>query len=91
MNEEEGIGLTIVELKEHLGKAKILVVDGNSIDRTVESARNLGAEIVFQDGSGKGDAIAKAIKHSDLTVDYVVITDADYTYPARTPLNTFLR
>jgi dolichol-phosphate mannosyltransferase len=82
LNEEEGIGLTIAELKEHLGKAKILVVDGNSVDRTVESAKNLGADVVFQDGLGKGDALAKAIEHSDLAVDYVVITDADYTYPA---------
>ena len=42
----------------------------------------MGADVVFQDGLGKGDALAKAIKHLDLTVDYVVITDADYTYPA---------
>jgi dolichol-phosphate mannosyltransferase len=42
----------------------------------------MGAQVVFQDGLGKGDALAKAIKHSDLTVDYIVITDADYTYPA---------
>ena len=82
MNEEEGIGLTIAELKEHLGKAKILVVDGNSVDRTVESAKNLGADVVFQDGLGKGDALAKAVKNLDLAVDYVVFTDADYTYPA---------
>jgi len=42
----------------------------------------MGAEIVFQDGTGKGDAIAKAVQCADLAVDYVVITDADYTYPA---------
>ena len=42
----------------------------------------MGADVVLQDGLGKGDALAKAIKNLDLTVDYVVITDADYTYPA---------
>jgi dolichol-phosphate mannosyltransferase len=42
----------------------------------------MGAHVVYQDGLGKGNALAKAIKNSDLTVDYVVITDADYTYPA---------
>ena len=82
LNEEEGIGLTIAELKKYLGGAKILVVDGNSVDRTVESAKILGAEIVFQDGKGKGDAYAKSIDLIDPEVDYVVVTDADFTYPA---------
>jgi dolichol-phosphate mannosyltransferase len=82
LNEEEGIGLTISELNKTLKNPRILVVDGRSTDRTVEIAKSMGADVVLQDGLGKGDAIAKAIKHSDLTVDYVVITDADYTYPA---------
>jgi dolichol-phosphate mannosyltransferase len=82
LNEEEGIGLTIFELKKTLKHPRILVVDGRSTDRTVEIAKNMGAHVIFQDGLGKGDALAKAIKHVDLTVDYVVIADADYTYPA---------
>jgi dolichol-phosphate mannosyltransferase len=82
LNEEEGIGLTIAELNENLGNTKILVVDGNSNDRTAEVSKNMGANIIYQDGNGKGDAIAKAIKHIDFGVDYVVIIDADYTYPA---------
>ena len=82
LNEEEGIGLTILELKVYLGMAKILVVDGNSVDRTVETAKKLGAEILFQDDKGKGDAFAKAIGHIDYDTDYVIITDGDFTYPA---------
>jgi len=82
LNEEEGIGPTISELNKTLKDTRILVVDGKSTDRTVEIAKNMGADVVVQDGLGKGDALAKAIKHSDLTVDYAVITDADYTYPA---------
>ena len=82
LNEEQGIGPTITELQNTLDKPRLLVVDGNSTDRTVEIAKNLGAEIQFQDGKGKGDALAKAIEHLDPTVDYIVITDADYTYPA---------
>ncbi|MCW4009496.1 MAG: glycosyltransferase family 2 protein [Candidatus Bathyarchaeota archaeon] len=84
LNEEQGIGLTIAELRSHLNEARILVVDGRSSDRTVEVAKNTGADILFQDGLGKGDAIAKAIECADLAVDYVVFTDADYTYPAET-------
>lgn len=84
LNEEEGIACTISELKVNLGNPRILVVDGNSTDRTVELAKNMGASVVFQDGLGKGDALAKAIESldMDLPADYVVITDADYTYPA---------
>src|SRR3990172_9894119 len=82
LNEEEGIGLTIAELREHLRSPRVLVVDGRSSDKTVEIAKKMGAEVVFQDGLGKGDAIAKALECLDLAVDWVIITDADYTYPA---------
>lgn len=82
LNEEEGIGSTIVELQKYLREANFLVVDGNSIDRTVEVAKNLGAKVIFQERSGKGDAIAKATQNIDKGADYVIITDADFTYPA---------
>ena len=83
LNEEEGIGPTIAEIKECIGDAKILVADGNSSDLTVEKAKKLGAEIVIQDGRGKGNAFAKAVEYIDKDSDYVIITDADFTYPAK--------
>lgn len=82
LNEEEGIGATISELSERIHVNKILVIDGYSIDRTVEIAKDQGAEILFQDGEGKGDALAKAVRYVDLDSEYVVLIDADYTYPA---------
>ena len=82
LNEEQGIGLTIAEMKEALVNVKVLVVDGKSSDRTVEIAEGLGAKVIFQDGAGKGDALSKGLKNADQDVDYVVLTDADYTYPA---------
>ncbi len=82
LNEAPGIGLTITEMKDTLGEIPVLVVDGRSSDQTVEIAKNLGANVVCQDGFGKGDALAKALEHADLNVDYVILTDADYTYPA---------
>jgi dolichol-phosphate mannosyltransferase len=42
----------------------------------------MGAEVLFQESSGKGDAIAQAIKHVNPDVKYVVFIDADFTYPA---------
>ena len=82
LNEEEGIGLTIAELQESLFAPRVLVVDGNSVDRTVEVSKDLGVDVLFQDGVGKGNAISKALKYINEEVQYVVITDADYTYPA---------
>jgi glycosyltransferase involved in cell wall biosynthesis len=82
LNEEPGIGRTIVEIQDCLGFPKFIVVDGNSRDRTVEIAKNLGAEIFCQDGVGKGDALSKGFEYLDPCVKYVVITDADFTYPA---------
>jgi glycosyltransferase involved in cell wall biosynthesis len=82
LNEEPGIGATIVEMQERLGFPKFIVIDGNSCDRTVEIAKNLGAEIFCQDGVGKGDALSKGFEYLDPSVKYVVITDADFTYPA---------
>ena len=82
LNEEEGVGATVSELLENIDLQRILVIDGHSVDRTVEVAKDNGAEIVFQDRKGKGDALAKAVENMSENVDYVVITDADFTYPA---------
>ena len=82
LNEEPGIGRTITELLDHLDTNRVLVVDGFSQDKTVEIAKNCGANILFQDGIGKGDAISKAFENIGRDVEYLVLTDADYTYPA---------
>lgn len=82
LNEAPGIGLTIAEMKDTLGEIPVLVVDGKSNDRTVEIAKNLGAKVIYQDGKGKGDALTKALENADYNVKYIILTDADYTYPA---------
>jgi glycosyltransferase involved in cell wall biosynthesis len=82
LNEEQGIGLTMAEMKDTLGDIPTLVIDGKSTDKTVESAKNMGANVLTQDGNGKGDALAKALEHLDPNANYVILTDADYTYPA---------
>lgn len=82
LNEERGIGPTLAELSNVLDDLGFLVVDGNSMDRTVEIAKEMGAEVLFQKGSGKGDAIGQAIRHVNMDTKYVVFIDADFTYPA---------
>jgi len=83
LNEQEGIGPTLAELGMVLEDPRYVVVDGKSTDGTVEIAREMGAEVLFQEGSGKGDAIAQAIRCFRSNVKYVVLVDADFTYPTK--------
>lgn len=83
LNEGQGVGPTLAEIRSHLDKSSCLVVDGRSRDGTVKIALEMGASVVTQKGSGKGDAIAAAIAYSQQSnIDYVAFIDADYTYPA---------
>jgi glycosyltransferase involved in cell wall biosynthesis len=82
LNEEEGIGPTLEELQKVLHNPCLLVVDGRSNDRTVEVAKNMGADVSLQEGKGKGDALFQGMQRLNSDVDYVVFTDADFTYPA---------
>jgi len=83
LNEEEGIGPTLAEIKDCLNRPLCLVVDGQSVDGTAKVAKAMGAQVILQKGSGKGNAVATAIEHANgLNVKYVVFIDADFTYPA---------
>jgi len=84
LNEEAGVGPTLAEVKNSLQNPLCLVVDGRSTDRTIQVAKEYGAQILFQKALGKGDALATALNHTRrLDAKYVVLIDADYTYPAR--------
>jgi Glycosyltransferases involved in cell wall biogenesis len=82
LNEEEGIGPTIDEMQRVLKNPYLVVVDGNSVDRTIEIAKNMGADVLLQEGKGKGDAMFQGYRNISSKVPYIVFTDADYTYPA---------
>ena len=82
LNEEAGIGPTLGEIQKVLNNPYTVVVDGNSVDRTIEIAKNMGADVMLQEGKGKGDAMFQGYRELTSKVRYVVFTDADYTYPA---------
>jgi dolichol-phosphate mannosyltransferase len=82
LNEEEGIGKTIGELQQVLRDPRLVVIDGNSVDKTLEIAKNMGADVMLQEGKGKGNAMFQGIKLLNANENFVVFTDADYTYPA---------
>jgi glycosyltransferase involved in cell wall biosynthesis len=83
INEEEGIGPTICELKTTLNEPNLVVVDGKSSDKTIEIAKDLGAEVLIQKGKGKGSAISQGLDQITEKTHYVIFTDAGYTYPAK--------
>jgi len=82
LNEEEGIGPTLEELQKVLADPYLVVVVGKSVDRTIEIAKNMGADVLLQEGKGKGEALSQGIRQLNPNVRHVVFTDADYTYPA---------
>ena len=82
LNEGKGIGPTMGEMQNYLKDARYLVVDGNSYDDTAYVAKTLGADVMFQEGKGKGDALRQGLRQIGSDCEYVVLTDADYTYPA---------
>jgi dolichol-phosphate hexosyltransferase len=82
LNEEDGIGPTLDELQKVLSNPYLVVVDGNSIDKTTEIAKNMGADVLLQEGKGKGNAMFQGYRNISSKVPFIVFTDADYTYPA---------
>jgi len=83
VNEQAGIGPTIKDLKKHIPNSHLIVVDGYSTDKTANIATKLGAQIIYRECNGKGDALAHAIDNITDDYEYVVFIDADYTYPAQ--------
>jgi glycosyl transferase family 2 len=75
MNEEKNIGQVLSELPDDLHE--VILVDGNSEDRTIETARTAypGIRVLVQNGRGKGDALRTGF--AAVTGNLVVMLDAD--------------
>jgi dolichol-phosphate mannosyltransferase len=77
LNEAETIG-EVIDGFTSRGFGNVLVVDGHSTDGTTDVARDHGARVIEQSGSGKGQAIREAIQH--IESEYVLMLDGDGTY-----------
>lgn len=77
LNEAATIGDVIDGFTDE-GFEHVLVVDGDSDDGTVSVAREHGAEVVVQSGSGKGQAVREAL--AAVERDIVLLVDGDGTY-----------
>jgi glycosyltransferase involved in cell wall biosynthesis len=76
LNEEKNIHEVLFKSNK-IGYNKILVIDGNSIDKTTHIANKGGAKVVLQIGRGKGDAIRQVLNNRYIDVDAIVLMDAD--------------
>ncbi|MFB6252937.1 MAG: S-layer glycoprotein N-glycosyltransferase AglJ [Halobellus sp.] len=77
-NEAETIGRVLDDFRS-AGFEDVLVVDGRSEDGTDEIAAEHGARVVYQSGSGKGQAVREGVReHVDR--EYVLMLDGDGTY-----------
>jgi glycosyltransferase involved in cell wall biosynthesis len=80
LNEEKAIEAVLISLLSE-GYEKVLVVDGNSKDRTVSIAKKYNVTIITQEGKGKTGAIKTAIDH--IKTQYFVVIDGDCTYDSK--------
>ncbi len=80
LNEAPTISPVIREFRD-LGYNHILVIDGKSTDNTVKIAREAGANVRTQSGSGKGNAIIEAFEI--IEQPYILMLDGDGTYSAK--------
>lgn len=86
LNEEKAITRVIKDvpveaLKNINYETNIIVLDGHSKDNTVKLAKMQGAEVILQEGEGKGAAFQTALKKLKKNPpEITVMLDADNTY-----------
>jgi dolichol-phosphate mannosyltransferase len=82
LNEEDAIGHVLEECHAVLEgialQSEIIVIDGDSHDKTREIAQEKGARVILEKRKGKGIAIKTAFQQLDAA--YVVMLDGDFTY-----------
>ena len=77
---DRAVGKVIDEIRELPFDCKIVVTDYKSTDGTREAVLLREATLIDEPEKGKGIAVRNVLK--GLETDYIVILDADYTYPA---------
>jgi glycosyltransferase involved in cell wall biosynthesis len=85
LNEERGIVKVLRSIPrrrlERLGlTCDVYLLDGHSTDRTRSLAWKMGAQVIVQNGKGKGAAVREFLP--EIWTDVTIFLDSDGTYPA---------
>jgi glycosyltransferase involved in cell wall biosynthesis len=85
LNEEKGVGETINslpldKLRQYGYDTEVLVIDGNSLDKTREVASALGARVIVENKSGYGRAYKTGFSYA--RGNLIATLDGDSTYPS---------
>jgi glycosyltransferase involved in cell wall biosynthesis len=84
LNESEAVGQVVASVKQAMKgyNYRVLTVDGHSTDSTDEIARNMGIDVIYQQGKGYGDALKTGFFYARkrLNAEVIVMMDADLTY-----------
>ena len=85
LNEEEAVGAVVDDAWRGIERSgrtgEVIVVDNGSTDGSAAAAATAGAEVVSEPRRGYGQAYLTGIEHA--RGDYVVMADADGTYPVQ--------
>ncbi len=83
LNEEEAVGKVVDQALEGIRRSgrtgEVMVVDNASTDRSAEVAAEHGAIVVREERPGYGSAYLAGLAHA--RGEYIVMGDADETYP----------
>jgi len=77
LNEEEGLKKVLGIIPSYIDR--VLIVDGESTDKTHEIAKEFGADIVVEPRRGYGRAMKTGFEN--VKEDWLITLDADGTYP----------
>jgi hypothetical protein len=77
LNEEKGLAKTLPKVPKIIDQ--ILVVDGNSQDKTREVAKSFGADVFIEKRKGYGQALISGFENASGNV--FICLDGDSTYP----------
>ena len=76
LNEAQTVGRVVREFREQLPEARVYVFDNGSSDRTIEEAREAGAEVFVEPRRGKGFVVQTMFRRVDAAVYVMVDGDA---------------
>ena len=83
LNEEAAVAAVVADAWSGIERSgrtgEVIVVDNGSTDRSVELAEGAGARVVYESRRGYGSAYLRGLEEA--RGEYIVMADADGTYP----------